>query len=673
MFKPSAYQSAIFDWIENGRGDGIVIAVAGSGKTTTLVQAAHRIKVSSVFLAFNKHIAEELGKRLSGTGMVAKTFHSIGNGLVTKHLGRIRIDDKKYRKLVRTHFDGVVLPKDVRQDIISTASKLVDLARVTMTDIRDKQALRDLCNHHSLTPFPEAIDAVYPVVVKGISHAQTHREIDFTDMIYLPLIWGLQPAKMQFVLVDECQDLNAMQLRLALSMRADGGRMLFVGDEKQAIYGFAGADAESFRRIKQVTGATELPLSICYRCPSSHLDLARAIVPQIEARPDAPVGEIIYEPKDDRLHEIVQEGDLILCRLTAPLVTWCIKLIQNRVAARVRGRDIGRDLLGILDKIYESRLGRFEYEDLPAYLKSYETEQINYLVQRDADESQIQSVADRVECLQVCFRSFDAAKSLPALMDAIEGLFSDERSAVWMSTIHKAKGLENKRVLILKPDKLPLVWEDQQPWQFEQEMNLKYVALTRATETLIIMGKAPTPPTGGTTVPAPAPVEVQKPLFSEGFYTGDLPDHLRPVEALYEAIPENVSIEQIDDIFDEAEREAALRDEFPDYDWGSTPAPVLIVKPEPDYLELAYSVPYPVAQPDPVEPPPAPVEASRFEPDFYRWLTAALDPAALADLVEAAKTDHAFMPELRPQFDRLLEAAGAPVKTPSFADRLFTH
>ena len=53
-----------------------------------------------------------------------------------------------------------------------------------------------------------------------------------------------------------------------------------------------------------------------------------------------------------------------------------------------------------------------------------------------------------------------------------------------LSTIHKAKGLENERVFFLLPDIIPSKYATQ-PWQIEQEMNLKYVATTRAKHTLI--------------------------------------------------------------------------------------------------------------------------------------------------------------------------------------------
>jgi len=92
-----------------------------------------------------------------------------------------------------------------------------------------------------------------------------------------------------------------------------------------------------------------LPLSVCYRCPSSHLELARRIVPQIEDRPNAPEGVVeVLHP--DRAIEQASPGDLILCRLTAPLINCCLKLIIQGHSARVRGRDLGSQLAALADK-----------------------------------------------------------------------------------------------------------------------------------------------------------------------------------------------------------------------------------------------------------------------------------------------------------------------------------
>ena len=64
---------------------------------------------------------------------------------------------------------------------------------------------------------------------------------------------------------------------------------------------------------------------------------------------------------------------------------------------------------------------------------------------------------------------------------------SNLKNPVMLSTIHKAKGLEADRVLILCPHKLPLTWKNQLDWQLEQELNLKYVALTRAKKELVFV------------------------------------------------------------------------------------------------------------------------------------------------------------------------------------------
>jgi superfamily I DNA/RNA helicase len=80
-------------------------------------------------------------------------------------------------------------------------------------------------------------------------------------------------------------------------------------------------------------------------------------------------------------------------------------------------------------------------------------------------------------------------KDTTQLKTYINKIFSDENieNAVMLSTAHKSKGLEANRVMILLPNKLPLKYPHQQRWQEVQEMNLKYVALTRARKELIFV------------------------------------------------------------------------------------------------------------------------------------------------------------------------------------------
>jgi DNA helicase II / ATP-dependent DNA helicase PcrA len=85
--------------------------------------------------------------------------------------------------------------------------------------------------------------------------------------------------------------------------------------------------------------------------------------------------------------------------------------------------------------------------------------------------------------VRACYEAFNCS-SLFEFCREIENLFTDGTAAVELSTIHRAKGLEVDRVFIIRPDKLPLCWKGQLPWQAKQEQNLKYVAITRAKKEL---------------------------------------------------------------------------------------------------------------------------------------------------------------------------------------------
>jgi superfamily I DNA/RNA helicase len=105
--------------------------------------------------------------------------------------------------------------------------------------------------------------------------------IDFGDQLWLLHRWNLQPVEKDFVLLDEIQDANPAQLALYKKLVGTNGRAIAVGDSRQAIQGFAFAAPQMWQQVEVELDTETLPLSVCYRCPSSHLDLARSIVPQL--------------------------------------------------------------------------------------------------------------------------------------------------------------------------------------------------------------------------------------------------------------------------------------------------------------------------------------------------------------------------------------------------------
>ncbi len=495
-FVPSKYQQAIFDWIINCQGDAIITAVAGSGKSTTLVKASELVSTSSsLFLAFNQHVVQSLRQRV--TGMEIRTIHSIGSGCLWRALGKTQLDGQKYHHLAKYHAQRIVElkrkawtqskpekhPLPTTEQIQATLRKLVELCQYTLINPQDRQAMDGMIEHFGLEvdDLDLTLSAALAILDEGEELAKYQKVISYSDMLYLPHIWGLQTPRYDWVFIDECQDLNPAQLDLVLKCRVRGsGRMLFVGDDRQAIMGFTGADCDSVQHIKERTQAVELPLSICYRCPRKHLELARDIVPLIEAANDA-VDGIVESIKSNQLSSKIKPGDLIISRTTSPLIKTCLELITHRIPARVRGRDLGNALTSIVKDI--SAMDGFKFRRFSHYLHLYEQAKIAKYAKKSNAESLIESLQDRLDCIRTCYEAFNC-KNIDQLCDEIENLFSDNCPTVMLSTVHRAKGLEENRVFILNPSQMPMKWGDQKLWELRQEMNLKYVALTRSREAL---------------------------------------------------------------------------------------------------------------------------------------------------------------------------------------------
>ena len=498
QWEPSKYQKAIFDWLLHGQGDGIVKAVAGSGKTTTLVKASCFLAtMNSLFCAFNRHIVGEL--RVKIYGMKCCTIHSLGWRCLVNFLGKIDLREDKYQEIIRAYYLDIaelvrtelrrekrsLNPQQITLSIneaLTTLKELIRFCRVTLTDVYQTDQLEGLIEHYRISS--DYLELIIPyislVLTEGERQARYERVVDYDDLIWLPYQWQLFPPRREWLFVDEAQDLNAAQLHLVLKARAEGGRILFVGDSRQAIYGFSGADAYSMQRIKEKTNAVELPLSVCYRCPKSHLVEAKEIVPEIESAPWAEPGSIFRIERQD-LAKFARRNDLVICRLNAPLIEACINLISHKIPARVQGRDICKRLINIINNL--TILDGFNYENFQTFLSIYRRERIEKLKKQPSSESKLITLNDECKGLAVCHLRFKC-NSVEQLIYEIQRIFKGNEGEVILSTIHKAKGKEAQRVFILLYELLPLKWENQRDWEREQEINLKYVALTRSKKEL---------------------------------------------------------------------------------------------------------------------------------------------------------------------------------------------
>lgn len=475
----SVHQIRIFDFVEHATENAIVEAVAGSGKTTTIVEALKRVRGSSIFLAFNKSIANELAAR----GVNARTFHSLTYSPVLRHMGVREVDQNKLRKLC----DQYMSEKDYEL-YYAFSTRLVGLAKqigIGALVPDTEQAWMDICIHHDIEPESEFAD-----MGRGIELARKLLEVscseggvDFDDMLYVAVKDGISLPKFDFVFVDEAQDTNPIQRALLRKIMHSNSRMIAVGDPAQAIYGFRGADSESLNMIASEFNCIRLPLTITYRCSQAVVNHARQWVQHIEAAPTAQEGEVV-DMSYTWDSKVFAPNDLVVCRTTAPIIKLAFHLLRARVPVRVLGKEIGQGLKNLIKKMNAIDLPHLEMK-LEAWSKR-ETEKAIAKM----EDAKAEGIADKVACLTCLIEGLpEDARSITSLLNTIDGLFAEGVNQTVLSTIHKAKGLEADRVFWLNSSKCPSPWA-RQDWQRQQEYNLCYVATTRAKKSLVLIEEA---------------------------------------------------------------------------------------------------------------------------------------------------------------------------------------
>lgn len=514
-FVPSKYQQGIFDFIQHGNGNAVINALAGSGKTSTIVNAVKLIPstCNALFIAFNKEIVKELEKKLAGVKNVqVKTLHSLGLLMIRRNLGtNIEIDEYKYRTFIKKNIkqlssaDFDKMTTKLMQQYTDNVIQLCDLGRYNLAQC--EKDLLQVSARHDIPIIDDECNAVLNVMKWGRENTTS---IDFTDMVWLPYELTLNPIGLQYdyIFIDECQDLNAAQRELFLRCFRRGTRFIAVGDKKQAIYSFAGADAESFAKLQNLPNTTTLPLPISYRCPKKVVNLANQFVDTMECREGAPDGEIVHNVSIKDIHD----GDMVLCRTKMPLIKLYMHYLRMGVKSYVRGQDIGLNLLRMVDKTEQIVLNVSLQKD-GVFARLYDDlfeERNRLMIKRGMDledatlSNQIMNKYDSIKVLEILAEGLTSARDLH---DRIENVFAESADGVCLSTIHKAKGLEANNVYILCKTLMPsrLATQD---WEKEQEQNLMYVAYTRAKYKLGFVSETEISPSAGMIDPSAALTEL---------------------------------------------------------------------------------------------------------------------------------------------------------------------
>jgi DNA helicase-2/ATP-dependent DNA helicase PcrA len=269
----------------------LILAGAGSGKTTVLVSRAGRLvhdrvvpAASLCVLTFTNKAARELKSRVSeklgkaGDRIWAGTFHSFGLSLLKQfghHIGLPKrfsvIDQRDAGDLIKELLGDY---KHYRQKAFDVETLLTKLG--TWRDTGQTET-------HSQDPYEEATEYLLPRYQTRLKRLGL---IDFDGLLHQPLeLLGdptIGPTIRQLftqVMVDEFQDTNPIQMRLLEKLTQEHKNLTVVGDDDQAIYGWRGACVSNILEFpKRFRDCKVVRLERNYRCAEPILTLANAII-----------------------------------------------------------------------------------------------------------------------------------------------------------------------------------------------------------------------------------------------------------------------------------------------------------------------------------------------------------------------------------------------------------
>ncbi|RYX83937.1 ATP-dependent helicase [bacterium] len=516
-------QEAFWLEIETGKTHMTFDALAGTGKSFSICHGGRvalrkypNLRVG--YCAYNRSIADELRSKIPA-GAEADTFHSYGKRAIADHLGRQPdVQDGKTGILLKQ----LLLPEEfdarkrVPKPLLKAVSGIVSMCKSYLLDGTPSEIDFIVKRHEielapnrakaekgvSISPQQIAADAafkarVYELVPKVLERSKEMiSTIDYDDMLWLPIVLDLPTIPVFHLLfVDESQDLNRARQELAFRMCHRKGRIVCVGDRNQAIYGFTGADAQSMATMAERMKATErgfkgMPLTVSFRCPKAAAVEAQKIVPTFEVLPDAIEGSVEHiSEKDAPTH--MQPGHMVLCRCNAPLVKMAHQLLRAKKKALLKGKDLSKPIKELMDT-----LGENDVKAMGDALKSYRAIEVDRLNDANKSPQVIAAFEDKCETLEVLMEGCSNRAQVESKIDQIFEK-QDPEGAVILMTAHGSKGLEADVVWLLKPGLMPhpSVLKSGDEDQLQQEMNLRYVALTRTKNRLIFIDEVGGEPT----------------------------------------------------------------------------------------------------------------------------------------------------------------------------------
>jgi hypothetical protein len=500
---PTPEQQAILD-IQRSSNDSIMVtAFAGCAKTTTLEMMAKQVKGPFLALAFNVKIKKELEKRFPDNATVL-TMNGLGHKAWGQAIGkRCTLLDNKKTQVVNSVLEreGLKLNQDkwiALRDLFAAGQ----LAGIVPKPFPHKglredslEVWKDIGETEWITTDPTILELAQACLKESCQLA-FQGQIDFDDQIYMSALFGGLFQKFPLVFVDEAQDLSP--LNHIMVKKSAGDRLIVVGDPKQAIYGFRGADSSSMGSLRKLRPAWhDMPLATTFRCPRAIVHRQQSHAPGFTAAPGNQSGVITdWTKKEWSVPD--REDVAVLCRNNAPIISLAFQLLKAKKSVVILGRDIGKGLISLVKKIIKDQ--STPIVECVRKITEWQISECNLAIANKKDH-RLAVINDQADCLLAVAEWGDVATAKD-LSDGLTKLFSNQSGRITLATGHKAKGLEWDTVIHLDPWRIPSKYalqaaEAGNTAQLDQERNLLYVIETRTKRELILVSLADYSPDKG--------------------------------------------------------------------------------------------------------------------------------------------------------------------------------
>jgi len=506
-------------------GPLLIVAGPGSGKTRTLMhRIVHLVDECGVAaenclaITFTRRAAAEMKERLQknlgarASAIAVHTLHSLGLTMLREHANAAGLQR------------GFCVAGEAQR--VAALAAALDVPKPRAQSLMRAMSKAERAEN-PLDGEVAAARTAYRTVLA------VNNWIDFDDLVGLsvklladnPDIAAAYRARFRFVSVDEFQDVDARQYRLiTLLAPPPASNLCVIGDPHQAIYGFRGADASCFARLRaDYPGAVEIALKRNYRCSGTIVTAAAQIIAN---KPDDPIAEIVRD-----MHERITIHAAPSERAEAEFVVAAIEqaigghsffsidsgraggqhtalsfadfavLYRTEAQAEALTEALARSGIPFRKHSHTPLAEEPAVRELLTALESIEAPDQNLADGLRTAAQRVAAEREETAAIQLALQRLlplaetsggDHTHFRDAVALASDADYWDPRAdGVTLLTLHAAKGLEFAVVFVvgLEDGVLPLHWGnagDIAPEDAAEERRLFYVGMTRAKDRLLL-------------------------------------------------------------------------------------------------------------------------------------------------------------------------------------------